>query len=401
MSAQLQERTFALNPANLKHPKIDSDGHVIEPGDLWTKGMPAHLRERGPQAVAADMMTSSNMKVDGELIQRPQHHVGATVWLPKQKERYAKGREANFSVQSHVAGMDDEGIDGAVVYPSRGLSIMGANKVDPEITTAAADVYNRWLAEYCGQSNGRLLGAGMIDPRDVNSARRQARESAEYGFASVFLRPNPVLGKNWFHPDFEPLWSVLEDLDMPIGFHEGSTVRLPQVATERYDEHAFWHACNHPMEQQMAMLSMLMGGVAERHPKLRIAFLECGAGWLPYWLWRLDEHYENEQHKFPTLKMKPSEYAERQCYVSIDSDETPGIAAIELTSKPRVVWGSDYPHPDAKYPYALRTLANLDGMKTERLRQVVWEAPQTLYGDRLEKSLSRHMHSKYALKAAG
>lgn len=363
------------------HPKVDSDGHVFEPADLWQRYLPAALRDRGPKPVSNDVMQSSSLIIDGKRM--PRYEIGAKVWTEEQKERYRESRKLEYSVHSQVAGMDVEGIDAAIVFPTRGLLVMGVDGVDPKITTASADAYNQWLCDYTSGAKGRLFGAGMIDPRDVPAARRQARECVEkFGFPAVFLRPNPVNNKHWSDPVYDPLWSDLEDLDLPVCFHEGSTVMLPQVATERYPEHAFWHACNHPMEQQMAMMSMLLGGVAARHPKLKLAFLESGAGWLPYWLWRLDEHYENEQRKFPELKMLPSEYCARQCFISIDSDETPGMAAMELAAN-RVVWGSDYPHPDAKFPNALRMLANLKGMSPQRLKSVVWDAPSALYGPRL------------------
>jgi predicted TIM-barrel fold metal-dependent hydrolase len=200
------------------------------------------------------------------------------------------------------------------------------------------------------------------------------------GFVAVMMRPNPVAGRPWHHPDYDPLWSTLEDLDVPVCFHEGGAVGLPQVAIDRFAQHPFWHACTHPMEQQMAMLSLVMGGVAERHPRLRMAFMECGAGWLPYWMWRMDEAVEGEPWDFEALTLKPSEYVRRQCYVSIDSDEAPGVAAFEMFDEPHVVWGSDYPHQDSKFPYATRSLAALPGMTAGRLRQVVTDAPLSLFG---------------------
>jgi predicted TIM-barrel fold metal-dependent hydrolase len=137
------------------------------------------------------------------------------------------------------------------------------------------------------------------------------------------------------------------------------------------------------MEQQMAMLSLVVGGVAERHPSLRVAHLESGAGWLPYWAWRLDETVEIQRRPFPELALKPSEYVQRQFFVSIDTDEVPGIAAIDLFDEPHVTWGSDYPHGDGKFPNAVKTLASIPGMTPAKFRSVVAEAPMRLFGHRL------------------
>jgi predicted TIM-barrel fold metal-dependent hydrolase len=129
------------------------------------------------------------------------------------------------------------------------------------------------------------------------------------------------------------------------------------------------------------MLAVVVGGVAARHPALRFAFLESGAGWLPYWKWRLDEAVEVEGKDFPELTLDPSEYVARQCFVSIDTDEIPGIAALDsFGGQHHVVWGSDFPHPDAKYPHAVKTLSTLPGMSPQNFRSVVYEGPQELFG---------------------
>jgi predicted TIM-barrel fold metal-dependent hydrolase len=366
-----------------EHPVIDADGHIMEPRDLWPRYMPESLRDRGPRP---DPDHRVLMHIDGVTVpprslypKKPSAHA----------ERFKEAVESDFSARSQLDGMDVEGIDAAVAFPSKGLAVMAVDGVDPVITTAAAQAYNTWLAEYTQEDPGRLFGAAMIDVRDVDGAVVEARRAiGELGFVAAFLRPNPVGGRAWHDPAYEPLWSAMEELDAPICFHEGAGGLLPQVGVDRFDLHSFWHCVTHPVENQMAMLSVVMGGVAERHPKLRFAFLECGAGWLPYWMWRMDEHVENEPQDFGYLTMEPSEYVERQCFVSIDSDEEPGMAAIEALPGPHVVWGSDYPHRDGKFPNALKTVSALPGMSDERLRRVVCDGPLELFGERLASKMA-------------
>lgn len=365
---------------------IDADGHIREPDDLWQRRMPAGLRERGPVKVGAD---TPYYTIDGiEVPPRRSYSRTTTKLTTWDEERFRVARDAKYSPASQLQAMDTEGIGVSVLFPSHGLVLMGIDGVDPVMTTAIAAAYNTWLAEFCADGNGRLFGAGMIDPRDVNGAVAEARRCAEeFGFVTVYLRPNPVNGLPWHDPAYEPLWSTLEELNLPVCFHEGGSVLLPQVATDRFTEHAFWHVCTHPMEQQMAMVSMLLGGVAERHPGLRMGFLECGAGWLPYWMWRMDESVEEEAVDFRYLSLKPSEYVARQCFVSIDSDEETGAYALEALDEPRVVWGSDYPHHDGKFPNALKTVSSLPVMTDEVKRSVLHEAPLALFGERLSARL--------------
>ena len=108
---------------------------------------------------------------------------------------------------------------------------MGVDGADPIITTASARAYNTWLAEFCADGDGRLLGSGMIDPRDVDGACREAcRCVEELGFVSVFLRPNPVLGRTWHDPIYEPLWSTIAALDIVVAFQKVGRSSSPRPA---------------------------------------------------------------------------------------------------------------------------------------------------------------------------
>jgi predicted TIM-barrel fold metal-dependent hydrolase len=359
---------------------VDADGHVVEPYDLWETRFPPALRDRAPRGEARS--GHPVLDIDGVAIPPERSYRQTTNDLTAvTEERFKDAVGSGYSARSQLAGMDLEGIDASVLFPSTGLVVMGVDGVDPLITTTAATVYNDWLAEFCAHDPGRLFGAAMIDPRDVDGAIGEARRAVgDLGMVAVYVRPNPVSGRQWHHPDYEPLWSALEELDVPLCFHEGGSVLLPQIGTDRFEPHAFWHCCTHPMEQQLAMVAMLMGGVAERHPDLRIAFLECGAGWLPYWMWRMDEHVEEEHVDFGSLSLMPSEYVARQCFVSIDSDEHTGIAALDTLHDAHVVWGSDYPHHDAKFPHALKTVSSLPGMTDARRQAVLHDNPLAMFG---------------------
>jgi predicted TIM-barrel fold metal-dependent hydrolase len=360
--------------------KIDADGHVREPEDLWQTYLPEEFRDRGPRFIDRPFIL-----VDGvEMPPRETFRGSIPDNASPSEERFRFAEEAHYSAASQLQAMDTEGITAAVLFPTLGLLLMGVDGVDSALTTAMARAYNNWLADFVSQGEGRLFGAACIDPRDVGGAVAEVRRAVEdLGCVAVYLRPNPIHGRPWYHEDYERLWATLQDLDVPVCFHEGASVRLPQVAVDRYDRHVYWHCATHPMEQQMAMMSMILGGVAQRYPRLRMAFLESGAGWLPYWLWRLDEAAEREWKDLPGLELTPSEYFERQGFITIDTDEEPGLLAIDHLNVPHVAWGSDYPHFDTKFPQAVKTLAALPGMTSEKLRDVLETAPLELFGTRV------------------
>ncbi len=381
---------------------IDSDGHLQEPWDLWSRYLPEAMRDRvqvfgdGWFQVAQDSEeyreTNDRRLFRIDDVDMPPAGPYKNVTKPtsgRTQPRYQDARTQGWSPKSQLEGMDVEGVDAAVLFPTHGLVIQGIDGVDPAVTTAMSTAYNTWVAEeFLPGGEGRLFATAMIDVRDVDGAVKEARRAiGELGLTGVFLRPNPVGGRTWYHPDYDPLWATLQELDASVSFHEGGAVRLPQIGPDRFDLHPLWHTCTHPMEQMMAMLAIVMGGVAERFPALRFGFLECGASWLPYWMWRMDEKYE-EEHIDLQLTMSPTEYVERQCFVSIDSDEAPGVFTIETLEQPRVVWGSDYPHHDGKYPVARSTVSSLPGMTPERIRRILHEAPLALFGERLAQPLA-------------
>ena len=139
---------------------------------------------------------------------------------------------------------------------------------------------------------GRIVGAAPIPLHSVEGALAELSYAHEQlGINAVWTRPNPVGGRPLGAAEFDPFFEALADQKIPLSLHEGSGSMMQNIGSERFTETWFeQHACVHPMEQQMAMLSLIVQGVFERHPTLRVAFLESGAAWLPSWLHRLDEH---------------------------------------------------------------------------------------------------------------
>jgi predicted TIM-barrel fold metal-dependent hydrolase len=369
------------------HLVIDADGHVFEPDDLWVKNLPPHLREAGPIVCPDPEFTA--FKGHDELPLREKYldrkelnNTGIVLRGNRFTDAVANG----FDAPSALRGMEQEGITHSVLFPTRGLFVMAVDeRVSPEVTTACATVYNDFISDYCRYAPDKLFGMAMIDPRNVQGAITEARRAVEdLGLVGIYMRPNPVYGRNWFSSEYDPLWATIEELDVPVCFHDAGAVTLPQAATDRFEHHGYWHIATHPHEAQMAMVSVVMGGVCERFPKLRFGFMECGAGWLPYWMWRMDEHFENErQWIYKDLTMDPSDYVKRQCFVAIDSDEHTGLHTLDVLGDTHVAWGSDYPHADGKFPAAYKTLTALEGMTQERLEKVVGQNALELYGKRL------------------
>jgi predicted TIM-barrel fold metal-dependent hydrolase len=135
------------------------------------------------------------------------------------------------------------------------------------------------------------------------------------------------------------------------------------------------------MEQMMALLALIEGGVLERHPRLRVAFLEAGGGWLPYWLWRLDREYKDlEWEVRANVTMEPSAYFRRQCFVAVEPTEPYLAPLMDFIGADNILIGSDFPHMDHD-PHVLRdALALEDTLSPPVVRKLLSDNPRRFYG---------------------
>jgi len=134
------------------------------------------------------------------------------------------------------------------------------------------------------------------------------------------------------------------------------------------------------IELILALGTMLAGGVMARFPKLRAGFFEGHCSWLPWWLWALDEHWEKfGDEALYELKMLPSEYFRRQCYVSADADEVLVKNVIETIGDDNIVFSTDWPHSDGNHPKAVETFLTIEGVSAESRRKILWDNCARLY----------------------
>ena len=365
---------------------IDPDLHVFEPADLWQRYIEPNYLDRAPvgcNSFANDMC----MMHEGKLIARySQPTTSYELYTANKRERYEEFHARSFAPDVELEAMDTEGIDLAVLYPTRGFYAVGKEYDDDGLAAAVARAYNNWLVEYCSADPTRLYGSGLVHPQNVDAAIHEARRMKhELGFRSLYLRPNPVRKRNWNNPAYDPLWAECEKLELPVAFHEGQPCDLPVAGGDRFDGRFedLWiteHVMSHPVEMMYAMVCMIGGGVLERFPGLKVAFLEANCGWVPYWLWRLDEHHEHRETELKkTLPKRPSEYFKAQCYVSVEADEHQGVWVATQIGDDNIVFSTDFPHEDSRYPHALDTFLEL-GFPAETYRKILWDNTARYYG---------------------
>jgi predicted TIM-barrel fold metal-dependent hydrolase len=350
---------------------MDSDIHVQEPHDLWARYIEPRFKERAPQYTNIPDGSSPGVwrfegKVFPAYIDRPERQRLAKVRRRKAHHRHEKlGREVGpeeerrgEDPQAMLHAMDVEGIDVSIVFRTRAAHVIA------------------------GTNRARLKPAALLPVHDVKLAAAEARRSVKELGAVVLVLPNQqVNGRPWYDCYYDPLWAEAERLHVPVAFH-GIQLAYQEHLGRRYlDNFAMAHAMGHPVEMMLALGSMLTGGVFERFPGLTAAFLEGNCSWVPWWLWCLDERVEKfgDDERFP-LKMPPSEYFRRHCYVSVDPDEAVVRYTIEAIGDENIVISTDWPHDDSAYPHAIETFLQLDGVSEASKRKILWDNCARLYG---------------------
>jgi uncharacterized protein len=367
---------------------IDADGHILEPLDLWQRYMDPAYRDQAPSTMV-DQNGKTRLLIGGKMLgsEKGLGNLGAvgardgTVVVDDARE-YEQGRKGGFDPHARIPDMDLDGIDAAFLYPSIGL-FAGAVE-DVRLSAAICRAYNRWLADYCKPYPDRLFGIAMLPLQSVELAiEEMSFARRELGMKGVFVRPNPYGGKMIHHPDYDRFWSAAEDLDMSIGFHEGGggSSGMPQVGLDRFETRGARHIVTHTMEMMMACLAVVWGGVCDRHPKIRIGFLEAGGGWIVPWLERMDRHYVDQGFNDSGLSMRPSELFQRNCWISFEPVEGSLKVLADYIGPHKILWATDYPHPDGFFPGAPDMVRkNLAGLSEETVRQVMAGGAKGFYG---------------------
>lgn len=373
---------------------MDSDLHTMEPDGLWERYLDEPFKKWAP-TFERRLEQSPNQPIIkigqlalGEMSKRPRTAaVGADLFrrASQRHPHYAVAHARDYDAESHVQAMDIEGIDVAILYGTRGRQVLMHDDLDPQLADALARAHNNWTHDYCRYSPQRLKFAAQVAFHDPTLAAREARRAVrELGAVAVIGNPNPINGRHIHDPEFEPLWDAIEELGVPVGFHPTGQSSLRDDIARRYLDHpngrVIGGAGRNPVELMFAFASLAAGGVLERHPRLRCAFLEGTCGWLPWWLWRLDETWE----KFgPGSEVQitglPSEYFYRQCAIATDADETVLKQVVEAIGDDNIVVSTDYPHSDGLFPEAINEFVRLEGVSDKSKAKILWDNCARLY----------------------
>jgi predicted TIM-barrel fold metal-dependent hydrolase len=366
---------------------FDADAHVIYPSDLWDRFLDERFRDRVGRKPVPGFDHYNPVVVDGRWTQHTTSMLGqfqkAINWTSEDmfaqygEEIMVKGFPGDLVAKA----LEVEGVDAMVVYgPEYDMWLEG---IDPELQAAMARAYNRWGAEMYETSGHRVMTAGPVPLNDITRAVEEITYAHEHlGINCFWARPNHVNRRNLGDRYYDPMYELLEDLGCAFATHEFMGLNAFTAGVERYDTFTEWHTTVHAHEGQHAVLSMITHGVFERFPALRCAYMEAGCGWLPSWLHRIDEHLELAgANEFPDLTMSATEYFRRNCWISTECEDPFVADVIRWMGDDHIVFETDFPHPDSKYPHATKEFLELlpDQISEESKRKILWDNAVDLY----------------------
>ncbi|MFP6622592.1 MAG: amidohydrolase family protein [Myxococcota bacterium] len=352
------------------HPVIDADGHVFEPDWIWERYLDPRFVDQRPKLVR-DERGTTRYELSGLTIPPG---TGPGAWAPEGIQEASLHREGGVDPKARLVDMDTEGIDTAVLFGSFGLALWIAP--DPDLGAALCRAYNDWMADYCSTDASRLKATASLPLRSIEDSVIEARRAVtELGCVSLTLPVN-ILGKNPDDPEIFPLYELASELDVPITFHAGGG----RFAEDRFtDAYAIAHTVCFPMDILFGLTTVLCGGVLERFPKLRVALLEAGCGFLPYYLERLDEHFEKRPGEMPITRSPSETFAEGRCVLSCEPEEKSLAFVTESVGADKIVYASDYPHWDCEFPNSVRAISERDEISDDVKRAILYENSQRLF----------------------
>ena len=326
---------------------VDGDRHLIEPLEAFTKYLDPEFKDRGPH-IQVDNGGGVRFVLEGRMYQKP---VGGGMGRPEGNSDY-RPRGVSLNQQEaiqHCWDMRDEdmditGVDIGMWIPTAGLYVPDVE--DIELQYALMRALNDWTGKDFAHSE-RHMWCGSI-PLQVDYAVAEVKRCHEIGARAMWLRPNIMQDVYWWKEEWDPVWQTMQDLKMPLLFHEATgTYNATHSTDYKYDIYWMAHVASHPLEMCTALIGIIGHGVLERFPGLKVMMCEAGVTWVPYFLGRMDEHVESRPPGEVALERLPSEYFREQVCICAFEDDEPLLKETMEFMPSNVGYTSDYPHWDS------------------------------------------------------
>lgn len=364
---------------------IDCDAHIMEPADLWQRYLEPQFRDR---AIRIEDIDGVESLIIGEQVVLAGRLAGlGGAHLPREQMatgnfRYADGcPEASYDPAARIKLMDEWGVDRAVLFPT--IGILPFPTEDMALANAYCRAYNTWQAEFHQSAGNRVVPMAIINWMDIPEATKELARCLKIGFGGVFVPPETVRGMRPGQAAFDPIWRLLDEAGKPGALHV--IVRFGGAAVP----FAAWHetqpgpgfsfSLGAPGQLMPALTTMVLDGLFERFPTLKIVCVEAGCGFAGYLMDRLDEKFHFFKSMY-ALPLKPSDYIKRNVWFVAEPEERTIDAMLDLVGEDRIFWGSDFPHIDARMDAMDLIHDSVKDLSPARRARVMGDSAQAMWG---------------------
>jgi predicted TIM-barrel fold metal-dependent hydrolase len=360
---------------------ISADSHITEPPNTYVDSIDPAWRERAPRMKSHEKL-GDVFVVDGLPSPVPMGLVAAAGKPPQEIRatgvRFEDMHRGGWDPDARMQDQERDGVDAEVIYPTVGMVI--CNHPDFDFKKACFEAYNRWLAGYCQAHPDRLIGCGQVSMRSPEDGIAELRAVKALGLRGVMMPGNPAQ-EDYDSPLYDRFWDAAIELDLPLSFH---------ILTDR--SYAFQHPVRGPAMNgflsimrgcQDIMGLLVLGGVFERHPRLKVVCAEADAGWVPHYMYRMDHAYKRHRYWLKAgmeLSKLPSEYFAENIYTTFQDDWV-AFQTADLMNWRRLLWANDFPHSDSTWPWSQQVLEEHGRhLRPEQRRAILCDNTAELYG---------------------
>ncbi|MET0179386.1 MAG: amidohydrolase family protein [Novosphingobium sp.] len=378
-------------------PIVDADAHIDPPHDMWQDYLPAYLRDLAPKIEEGDDHDFIVFEGNRRPVKMINNQAGRAGKDFKMFGKISEQR-AVWDPATRLGDMDTDGIETAVMFGGGPLGT-----TDNDLYIASFDAYSRWVMDFASAAPDRLVPIGYVPMRDIDEACQHIARLARMGFKAINIPAFPQNRNAWtttsgvkalkdgqvsaltgdqkgelqyYQPEFDRLWSTIVDHDLAVTFHLGA--RVPRFGDK---QHFLPDMPMSKLSMAEPIAILILNGIFQRFPQLRVASVESGVGWFAWFTEYLDRTWEKQRFWTDSpITEPPSHFMERNVFGSFIQDRA-GILCRDMPGAGNIMWSSDYPHSETTFPRSREViLRDFDAVPENDVRDIICNKARAFYG---------------------
>ena len=373
---------------------VDCDTHFTEPKDLWTANAPAGLKEKMPHVRridGADQWFVGDRhfgSIGGNVIAKDKNKLLGRLAF----QNYDQITRGSYDVAARLEDMDAMGVWAQICFQNGGVTQAGSLVAlnDEPLAIAITQIFNDACADRMQASGGRINFMATLTYWDKDIMKTEKRRIVDLGVKGIVLPDRPerlsegYIGKDGkVSPFWEEVFEICNATGTPINYHLNASLDANSAIWDHlgFDQRLPIHALIHHVGCGATMSNLMVSGILDKYPDLKVGLIESGSGWVPFWL----EAMEHQLEEFRTrqnrgLKLRPKEYFQKHFWVTFWFESYAPKHMLDEIGVDRVLFETDFPHPTSLYPGVQDKLVDvLGGYNYETRKRILETNAVTLY----------------------